>query len=82
MAVAEQGYYWLLTIAVLNTIISLYYYLLIVKAMFLTKSEDAIAPFKSDAYTRLGLTICISGMVIVGFASPLFDYIKTLAFGM
>ncbi|MHC1706056.1 MAG: NADH-quinone oxidoreductase subunit N [Bacteroidales bacterium] len=82
MAVAEQGYYWLLTIAVLNTIISLYYYLLIVKAMFLTKSDDAISYFKSDIYTRIGLTICIAGMVIVGFASPIFDYIKSLAFGI
>lgn len=82
MAVADQGYYWLLTIAVLNTIVSLYYYLLIVKAMFLTKSDDAITYFKSDNYTRIGLTICIAGMVIVGFASPLFDYIKSLAFGI
>ena len=82
MAVAEQGYYWLLTIAVLNTIISLYYYLLIVKAMFLTKSDDAIGYFKSDIYTRIGLTVCIAGMVVVGFASPIFDYIKSLAFGL
>ncbi|HRY34055.1 MAG TPA: NADH-quinone oxidoreductase subunit N [Bacteroidales bacterium] len=82
LAVAEQGYYWLLTIAVLNTIISLYYYLLIVKAMFLTKSEDAIGRFRSDNYTRLGLAICIAGMVIVGFASPIFDYIKSLSFGL
>lgn len=82
MAVAEQGYYWLLTIAVLNTIVSLYYYLLIVKAMFLTQSEEAIPHFKSDLYTKIGLTICIAGMVIVGFASPIFDYIQSLAFGL
>ncbi len=82
LAVAEQGYYWLLTIAVLNTIISLYYYLLIVKAMFLTKSDEAIGRFRSDNYTRLGLAICVAGMVIVGFASPIFDFIKSLSFGL
>jgi NADH-quinone oxidoreductase subunit N len=81
-AVAEKGYWWLLTIAVLNTIISLYYYLLPVKAMFIDKTESPIAYFKSDGWTKLGLTLCIAGMVVVGFASVIFEYIRTLSFGL
>ena len=72
-AAAEKGYYILVLIAVLNTIISLYYYLLIIKAMFVDKNESPIVYFKSDRPMKLGLVICVLGMVIIGFVGPLFD---------
>ncbi|MBP7496907.1 MAG: NADH-quinone oxidoreductase subunit N [Bacteroidales bacterium] len=81
-AAAQQGYYILVLIAVLNTIISLYYYMLVVKAMFINKSDTPIAYFKSDLTTRLGLVICVIGMVIIGFASSIFEYLKVLSFGI
>ena len=52
-AAAQEGLYILVIIAVLNTIISLYYYLLVVKAMFLNRSDKPIEHFKSDGYSRL-----------------------------
>jgi len=81
-AAAKEGFYWLLTIAVLNTIISLYYYLLVVKAMFINKNDEPIAHFSSDAYTKMGLAMCVFGMVIVGFASPIWEYILSLSYGV
>jgi NADH-quinone oxidoreductase subunit N len=81
-AAAKEGLYILVLIAVLNTIISLYYYLLVVKAMFLNRSDQPIAYFKSDAYSRLGLVLCIAGIVIVGFASPIYEMILRLSFGI
>jgi NADH-quinone oxidoreductase subunit N len=81
-AAAEKGYYMLVLVAVLNTIISLYYYLLIVKAMFLVKSDTPIEKFKSSFSTRLGLGICIAGIVAIGFASILFEVIKQYSFGI
>jgi NADH-quinone oxidoreductase subunit N len=81
-AAAEQGFYWLVLIAVLNAIISLYYYLLVVKAMFINKNELPIASFKSDLATRLCLILCVIGIVATGFASPLFEYIRTISFGI
>lgn len=80
-ATAEQGFYILLLIAVLNAIISLYYYLLVIKAMFINKNEQPIAAFKSDFATRLCLILCVIGIVIIGFASPIFEYIRTISFG-
>jgi NADH-quinone oxidoreductase subunit N len=41
-AVIYKKIYWLAVVAALNTVISLYYYLRIVKAMFLEKSTEAI----------------------------------------
>jgi len=79
---AKQGMYILVFIAVLNTIISLYYYLLVVKAMFLNRSDRPIAYFKSDAYTKLSLALCIAGIIIIGFASPVYEFILNLSFGL
>jgi NADH-quinone oxidoreductase subunit N len=81
-AAAEKGYFILVLIAILNTIISLYYYLLVVKAMFINKSEDPIASFKNDFPTRFALSVCVAGIVIVGFASVIFEFIRTLSFGI
>ncbi|MBX2962508.1 MAG: NADH-quinone oxidoreductase subunit N [Cyclobacteriaceae bacterium] len=77
-AVAEKGYYTLLLIAVVNTVISLYYYLLVVKAMFINANENPIASFKSDYSMRISLVICVAGILITGFYSPVFEYIKYL----
>jgi len=81
-AAAKQGMYILVFIAVLNTIISLYYYLLVVKAMFLNRSDQPIAYFKSDVYTKLGLAMCIAGIIIIGFASPVYEFILKLSYGL
>lgn len=81
-AAAQKGFYLLVLIAVLNTIISLFYYLLVVKAMFINKSETPIEKFRNDFPTRLALGICVAGIVITGFASIIFEVIKNLSFGV
>ena len=81
-AAAEKGFYLLVLIAVLNTIISLYYYLLVVKAMFINKSEVSIEKFKSDFPTQFALGICVAGIVVTGFASIIFEIIKNLSYGV
>lgn len=81
-AAAKQGYYWLVFIALVNTIISLYYYLLVIKAMLLNRSDRPIEKFNSDPYTRVGLLLCVAGMVVIGFASPVYEMIFNLSFGL
>jgi NADH-quinone oxidoreductase subunit N len=81
-AAAQKGFYLLVLIAVLNTIISLFYYLLVVKAMFINKSENPVAKFSLDFPTRLALGICVAGIFVTGFASIIFEAIKNLSFGV
>ena len=78
-AAASEGYYILVFIAVVNVTISLYYYLLVVRAMFLRKSENAIPFFKNKLYMRLGLIIAVLGILILGLYSPVYDYIYKLS---
>jgi NADH-quinone oxidoreductase subunit N len=81
-AAAEKGFYLLVFIAVVNTIISLYYYLLVVKAMFINKNDMAIERFKSDLLTKFALAICVAGIAATGFASIIFEAIRNLSFGV
>lgn len=80
-AAAEKGFYILVLIAVLNTIISLYYYLLVVKAMFINKNETPVGKFKSDFPTRLAIGICVAGIFFTGFAGFIFEIIRDFSFG-
>lgn len=79
---ASAGMYWLVFIAVLNATISLYYYLLVVKAMFINKNETPIAWFKSDNMTRVGLLLSASGIFILGFWSQIYEWINNLSIGI
>lgn len=78
MAALEQGSSWaylIVFIALINTVISLYYYLLIVKAMYINKSENPLPAFKSDCNTRLALAICTLGVALFGVCSYVYDWI-------
>lgn len=78
-AAAGSGYYILVLIAVLNATISLYYYLRVVRAMFIEKSDNPVPAFKSSAYMRTALIICVAGIFAVGFASVIFDTIREIS---
>lgn len=82
MAGAEKGFYILVLIAVINAIISLYYYLLVVKAMFINKNENPIPSIKADWFSRIGLIICVAGIFLIGFASAIFEFIRKFSFGI
>jgi len=78
-AAASKGYYMLVFLAVVNVTISLYYYLLVIRAMFIRRSENPIPYFKNKLYMRLGLLITVIGILVLGMYSPLYDYIYELS---
>ena len=78
MAAAKQGSfaaYFVVFIALINTVVSLYYYLLIVKAMYITKTDSPLPAFKSDANTKLALAICTAGVALFGIVSCIYEWI-------
>lgn len=77
-AAASNGMYILLFIAVINATISLYYYLLVVKAMFINKNDAPIANLSSTIYEKLALGLCVGGVVVIGFASGVYKYIESM----
>ena len=81
MAAAQQGSflaYLVVFIALVNTVVSLYYYLLIVKAMYIIPTDKPLPTFKSDFNTKLALAICTVGIVLFGVCSCIFDWLTAV----
>lgn len=79
MAAFEEGStltHIVVFIALINTVISLYYYLLIVKAMYIKDSKSPLPTFKSDCNTRIALTICTAGVLLLGVCSFFYNWIN------
>ena len=69
--------YAVLFIALLNTVISLYYYLLIVKAMYIKPNEHPLPTFESSLSTKLALALCTTGIFLFGVVSAVYEWIAT-----
>jgi NADH-quinone oxidoreductase subunit N len=76
---AMNGNYWLIAIAALNMIISLYYYLRVVRAMFMEESAQPLPKVAIDASARFAMIICLIAIVFIGFLSWIYDYIVELS---
>lgn len=78
LAGAARENYLLITIAALNMVISLFYYLRVIKAMFMDANDDPIEIVKAGWSPRLAMIICVGGIIIAGLASGAYDYIYSL----
>ena len=82
MAAAKQGSfaaYFVVFIALINTVVSLYYYLLIVKAMYIKGSNAPLPTFRSDMNTKLALALCTTGIALFGICSCIYEWIFAAA---
>jgi len=79
MAGAEQGNYALITVAALNMIVSLYYYLRIIRAVFMEKSPGPIPPLTIPVLSRFGLLLCAIGIALFGLWGWIYHYIYSLS---
>lgn len=82
MAAMEQGHVLLVFLAFLNTVISLYYYLLVVKAMFINKNNSPIETVNTDSYMKISLVVSMAGIFIIGVVSCFYEYINSVSFGI
>ena len=80
MSAFESGFRILVFIALLNTVISLYYYLLVVKAMYINQSPTPVPTFKSSIIIRASLVICFIGIIALGICSFVYGYINSISY--
>jgi NADH-quinone oxidoreductase subunit N len=66
LAAMEQGYFTLVLIAMINVVISLYYYLLVLKAAYLLKPDAAVSEIPLSPQAKVLTTALIVVMVVVG----------------
>ncbi len=75
----HSGHWLVVFIALLNTIISLYYYLLIIRAMYITPNDSPIPAFRTSWSTRTSLVICLLGVMLLGVISGVYQLLANYA---
>jgi NADH-quinone oxidoreductase subunit N len=78
-AAIESGYVWLAVIGVLNSAVSLYYYLRIVVYMWLKNEPTGSVPATSPTYAVV-LGVAVIATILLGvFPQPLFQFAQASA---
>lgn len=65
-AAIQQGYFFLVLIAMINVVISLYYYILVLKAAYLTEPETPLPRFSTPVSVKILATAMITAIVAAG----------------
>jgi NADH-quinone oxidoreductase subunit N len=78
LAGAGKGNYLLITIAALNMVVSLYYYLRVVKAIFMDDSENPIEKIHAPLSPKIAMLVCTAGIILTGLMSGAYNYIHSL----
>jgi NADH-quinone oxidoreductase subunit N len=79
-AAIDAGYIWLAVIGVVNSAISLYYYVRVVVFMWITEADPAAAPLTISPLLAAVLIIAAAGTVALGiYPQPLFDFAQSSA---
>ena len=80
IAAIHKGYFFLVFIAMVNVVISLYYYALVVKAAYLIEPEESLPPIHLTLPVKL-LTLAMVIVVVAGgiYPRPLYDMAITAA---
>jgi NADH-quinone oxidoreductase subunit N len=78
LAGAGKGNYWLITIAALNMVVSLYYYLRVVKAIFMDANENPIEKINASLAPKIAMLVCVGGIILTGLMSGAYNYIYSL----
>jgi NADH-quinone oxidoreductase subunit N len=79
-AAVKAGLIWLAVVGVLNSIIGLYYYLTVLKYVYLYRSEEDESPIQLDGSYKLALGVLSFGIILVGTAfGPWFHWASMAA---
>ena len=68
-AAVEGGLVWLAIVGVLNSIVGLYYYLTVLKVVYLYRSEDEGKAIAVPRTYSLALLVCVAAIFVLGVAS-------------
>lgn len=78
MAAASKLNTWFIAVLALNLVLSLYYYLRLVRAMFMEKNENPIQKIDMAPMPKLALLFCVLAMVALGLIGNVYEFIKSL----
>jgi NADH-quinone oxidoreductase subunit N len=65
-AAVKSNLVWLAMVGVLNSIVGLYYYLIVLKVVYLYRSEDEDKPIPITRSYSIALVVLVAGIILVG----------------
>lgn len=74
---AKAGYYWLVTLAAVNSTISLYYYLKIVRQMYIEPPLELPSTFTSSRILMWTLCVTLAGTILIGVLPIFYESISS-----
>lgn len=82
-AAVKADMVWLAFVGVLNSIVGLYYYLVVLKRVYLYRSDDEDKPIPISAPYRFALAVLSIGIILLGaFFAPWFTWTSEAAAGL
>ena len=72
---AKSGYYWLVALAALNSTVSLYYYLRIIRQMYIEPANPKELAMSAPFLMKFGLSVATLGSVVCGLIPSLYEHI-------
>ena len=80
LAAADSGQLWLVAVGAVNVAISLYYYLMVVKRMYLGAAATTV-PIRVNPLTKLSISLPLLGILLIGIVQePFLQQIALAAF--
>jgi NADH-quinone oxidoreductase subunit N len=78
-SVAENDFYWLAAVAVVASLVSLYYYLQVIREMYVSEAEDSTR-FRIPLLIQGTVVVLTIGVFFVGlYPAPLFEVTDSVA---
>jgi NADH-quinone oxidoreductase subunit N len=65
-AAVQSGLYWLALIGLINSMIALYYYLVVLKVVYLSRSDEETKPLPVSVAWKVALIVCVAGVIVLG----------------
>src|SRR3990170_5831 len=82
-AAVQSGWIWLAFVGVLNAIAGLYYYMTVLKVIYLYRSDDEDKPIAVPGPHALALAVCVAAIFVIGtISAPWLDWAMTAAKGI
>ncbi len=79
---AGAGNWPLIIFAALNMVVSLYYYLRVIRAIFMEPGENPLPHLGFGISVKAAMIFCLGGILLLGFTSGLYEFILSLSYGL
>jgi NADH-quinone oxidoreductase subunit N len=75
VAAVKEGLYLLIAVGLINVVISMYYYLIVVKKMYVSEPRER-SPLKVSGPIKVVVYVCLAGTLAIGvYPQPVTDWV-------